>query len=33
MRDEQDEAEVWQTSDLAGSFVDAWTQRREAGGQ
>jgi len=29
MRDEQDEAEVQQTSDMAGSFIDAWTQRRE----
>jgi hypothetical protein len=29
MRDEQDAAEVRQTSQMAGSFLDAWTRRRE----
>ena len=28
MRDEQDAAEVRQTSEMAGSFLDAWTRRR-----
>jgi hypothetical protein len=28
MRDEQDAAEVRQTSAMAGSFLDAWTRRR-----
>jgi hypothetical protein len=32
MRDEQDEAEVRQTSDMAASFGDAWTRRRQAAG-
>lgn len=32
MRDEQDRAEVQRTSDMAGSFLDAWTQRRDASG-
>jgi hypothetical protein len=30
MRDDADAAEVRQTSDMAGSFLEAWTQRREA---
>jgi hypothetical protein len=29
MRDEQDAAEVRQTSEMAGSFLDAWSRRRE----
>jgi hypothetical protein len=28
MRDEHDAAELRQTSEMAGSFLDAWTQRR-----
>lgn len=32
MRDAQDHAEVQQTSDMAGSFLDAWTQRRDVSG-
>lgn len=31
MRDDQDAAEVRQTSEMAASFLDAWAQRRAAG--
>jgi hypothetical protein len=32
MRDDQDAAEVRQTSEMAGSFLDAWTRRRAESG-